>query len=212
MENSDFTEEEIVEEVQIFLTAGSETSATVLNCILVMLGMHPEIQQRVFDEIVETLGPDRTVLPSDLPNLKYMERVIKETMRIWPAAAIFLRTVGEDIDIGEAVIPAGTTALFGTIHIHRNPEYWPDPLKFDPDRFLPENVAQRHPCAYVPFSYGSRNCIGGRYAMMVMKTILTTVLRRYKIFTAYRTVEEIEVKLHLLMKLKNGSKISIELR
>ncbi|KAJ8949165.1 hypothetical protein NQ314_008287, partial [Rhamnusium bicolor] len=60
----------------------------------------------------------------------------------------------------EAVLPKGSSAYFSPIHVHRNPKYWPDPLKFDPDRFLPEEIAKRHPCTFIPFSYGSRNCIG----------------------------------------------------
>lgn len=64
------------------------------------------------------------------------------------------------LSAGTCVLPEGSSALFSTVNIHRNPNYWPDPLRFDPDRFLPEEVAKRHPCCFIPFSYGPRNCIG----------------------------------------------------
>lgn len=60
------------------------------------------------------------------------------------------------------MVPKGASAYFGLLHLHRNPKYWQDPMKFDPDRFLPDEVRKRHPCSYIPFSYGPRNCIGNQ--------------------------------------------------
>ncbi|KAI2474361.1 hypothetical protein C4B38_000445, partial [Diabrotica virgifera virgifera] len=115
--------------------------------------------QKVFEELIDILGPDRRVFPDDLPQMKYLERVVKETLRLFPAVPLLARTLQDDIDAGDMVFPSGSSVLVGTVFVHRNPVHWPDPLKFDPDRFLPENAAKRHPCTYIPFSYGPRNCI-----------------------------------------------------
>nr|AZR39479.1 cytochrome P450 [Agasicles hygrophila] len=212
MENSNFTEEELREEVNLFLIAGTDTTASALACTFVMLGMHQDVQEKVLEEILETMGPDRPVLPSDLPHLVYTERVIKESLRLFPVAAFFLRKIAEDIQVGDVVFPAGSSVYFGSVHIMRNPKYWPDPLKFDPDRFLPENVAKRHPCTYIPFSYGPRKCIGGRYAIMNMKTVLASVLRKVRIFTEYKTVKEIKLKTNIVLRMKDGPKVWVEKR
>ncbi|XP_057669812.1 cytochrome P450 4C1-like [Diorhabda carinulata] len=212
LENTNFTEKELQEEVELFLLAGTDTTATALSCIFTLLGMFQDVQQNVLEEILAILGPDRPVSPSDLSELKYTERVIKESLRLFPVAALFGRNITEDIDAGDIVFPAGSSVFFCTLHIQRNPKYWPDPLKFDPDRFLPENVAKRHPCTYIPFSYGPRNCIGAQYAMINMKTILATILRRFRIYTSYKTIEEIELKINLLLRMKEGSKVWVEAR
>ncbi|KAJ8949166.1 hypothetical protein NQ314_008288 [Rhamnusium bicolor] len=136
-ENSKFTEQELREEVDTFIIA-----------------------EKVYDELIEILGPDRSVEPADLPKLSYMDRFLKETLRLFPVAPFIVRAIDEDVDLGDHIIPADTSVVFGILKAHTDEEYWPEPFKFDPDRFLPEEVAKRHPCAYVPFSYGSRNCIG----------------------------------------------------
>lgn len=128
--------------------------------VFMMLGMFQDIQERVYEEIIDVIGPDRSVTYKDLPNLQLMERVIKETMRLFPVGPILVRKLTGDIAMGDKVLPEGGSVVLGIIVCHRNPEIWPDPLKFDPDRFLPEEVAKRHPYAWLPFSGGPRNCVG----------------------------------------------------
>ncbi|XP_050503188.1 cytochrome P450 4C1-like isoform X14 [Diabrotica virgifera virgifera] len=210
--NTKFTEQEITDEINTFLIAATDTTASGLCSIFTMLGMFQDIQQKVFEELIDILGPDRRAFPDDLPQLKYLERVVKESLRLFPPVPLIGRTLHEDIDGGDMIFPSRSSVIFGAVFIHRNPVYWPDPLKFDPDRFLPENTAKRHPCSYIPFSYGPRNCIGAKYAMMNMKTVLSAVLRKYKIFTEYKSVEEIKLSTSLILRLRDGPKVWIELR
>ncbi|XP_072381842.1 cytochrome P450 4C1-like [Diabrotica undecimpunctata] len=210
--NSKFSEREIIDEVKTFIIAGTDTTASALTFVFTMLGLFQNVQQKVLEEITDILGPERRPFPVDLLQMKYTERVIKETLRLFPVAPLYLRTLNEDIDGGDMVFPGGSSVAIGPVFIHRNPEHWPDPLKFDPDRFLPENIAKRHPCTYIPFSYGPRNCIGGKYGMINMKTILAYVLRRYKIFTKYKSIEEIKLSTNMVLRLKDGPKVWIEHR
>jgi cytochrome P450 family 4 len=107
-----------------------------------------------------------------LDDLTRMERVIKETMTLFPVAPALLRQVHEDIKIRDIVIPQGSELFIPINFIHRNPIHWPDPLKFDPDRFLPEEIEKRPRYSFMPFSIPPRNCIGMSFAMMPMKVAL----------------------------------------
>lgn len=92
--------------------------------------------------------------------MEYLERVIKETMRLLPPIPFVMRSLEENLNLSCGTFPAGSRVLVPIIMVHRQAEYWPDPLKFDPDRFLEEEVNKRPPCTYIPFSFGIRNCLG----------------------------------------------------
>ena len=100
------------------------------------------------------------VKPEDLQHLVYLEKVIKETLRLFPVAPILLRKVKENLPIGERTLPKGSAALIVVLQVHRDEKNWPQPLEFNPERFSPEETAKRHPYSYLPFSAGPRNCIG----------------------------------------------------
>ncbi|XP_076255638.1 cytochrome P450 4C1-like isoform X1 [Rhynchophorus ferrugineus] len=209
MENESFTATELRDEVNMFLFAGTDTTSSTLSFVFAMLGMFQDVQDKVLKEVLDVIGPDRYAEPQDLPNLQYTERVIKETLRLFPVGAFFVRSVTEDTDVGDFVIPKFSTVYFGVVYIHRNAKYWPNPLNFDPDRFLPEEVAKRHPCCYIPFSYGPRNCIGKNYAMMNMKVLVSTVLRKFKIHCAYKRIEDIKLKTNIVLRFRDGAKVSV---
>ncbi|XP_076256786.1 cytochrome P450 4C1-like isoform X2 [Rhynchophorus ferrugineus] len=207
-----FTDEEIVDETITLMGAGSDTTSNTNAFALVLLGMHQDIQEKVLAEILEVVGPERNVCVDDLPHLKFLERVIKETLRVFPVGPILARTLDGDINVGDHVLSKGGSICFGVLRLHRSEKYWPNALKFDPDRFLPENAAKIKPGSYVPFSYGPRNCLGLRYAMMTMKVILATILRRYKVFTDYKSIEEIDIKCSVMTRPINGYKLYYESR
>ncbi|XP_017778218.1 PREDICTED: cytochrome P450 4C1-like [Nicrophorus vespilloides] len=199
-QNQQFTDQEIIEEVQTFMIAGSDTSATVVSFVLICLGMFPEYQQLVYEEILEVVGLDRDIECTDIAKLKCLEKFIKETMRLFPIGPNIVRKVTEDLELDGHILPKDSGLVLAIFSIHRNEKYYPNPMKFDPERFSPEETAKRHPYAYLPFSAGPRNCVGIKFGMTVIKTIVASVTRKYFIETSFKTIEEVRVKQSLIIK------------
>ncbi|EEC17407.1 cytochrome P450, putative, partial [Ixodes scapularis] len=149
-------------EVDTFMFAGHDTTAMAIawNCYLIAL--HPEVQKKVQEELDMVLGEHKTedISTENLKDLKYLECVVKESQRLCPSVPVIGRTVTKPFTLGNYVLPEGTSVEIFIYGLHRDPEVFPDPEVFDPDRFLLENCASRHPFAFIPFSAGSRNCIG----------------------------------------------------
>ncbi|KAJ3624535.1 hypothetical protein MTP99_018150 [Tenebrio molitor] len=208
-----WTNQELMEEVSMLIFGGSETTALIQSYILVMLAMHQDVQDKVYDEIVAILDGSRPPQAEDLSEMVYLERVIKETMRLFPVVPGVARQLDTDVQLGEHTLPIGSTVLIPILSLHRNPRFWKDPLKFDPDRFLPEEVANRHKYCYLPFSAGPRDCIGKRYAMLSMKTALAIILRQYRLVsTPYKSVADIQLDVSVMTKARNGHKIKMKRR
>ncbi|KAL1123286.1 hypothetical protein AAG570_002372 [Ranatra chinensis] len=119
-------------------------------------------QDKVVDELNEIFGDsDRSVDLKDIQQMQYMEKVIKESLRYFPPVPLISRTITEDLILGDGtLIPPGVHLIIPTYVIHRQPHVFPEPKKFDPERFSEENMKGRHPLSYIPFSAGPRNCIG----------------------------------------------------
>ncbi|KAI5651467.1 cytochrome p450 domain-containing protein [Phthorimaea operculella] len=147
----------IREEVNTFMFEGHDTTATALTFGLMLIADHEEVQDRIYDEIQSTLG-DRQPSMTDLAELKYLEAVIKEILRLYPSVPFIARETSEDFMMGDVFVRKGTEIGVHIYDLHRRPDQFPDPEAFIPDRFLPG--VHRHPYAYVPFSAGPRNCIG----------------------------------------------------
>ncbi|CAF1531837.1 unnamed protein product [Adineta steineri] len=147
---------------------------------------------------------DRACTIEDLNELEYLECVIKESLRLYPSVPFIAREIQEDFMFR-------TTAVIFIYYIHRDPKHFPDPDRFDPDRFLPENSIGRSPYAYVPFSAGSRNCIGQRFAMLEEKVILSSILRRFKLKTS-QSPDDLHLSFELLLRSVNGVHVQLELR
>ncbi|KAL6431901.1 hypothetical protein ACFW04_007377 [Cataglyphis niger] len=114
-----------------------------------------------------------------LQNLSYLERCLKESLRLYPVATFLLRSVQKDVTLDSYVVPAGTILQLDIFGVHRDPNFWPNPEIFDPDRFLPENMQNHHPYSYLPFSAGQRNCIGQRFGMLMMKVLIASLVHNF---------------------------------
>uniref|UniRef100_T1JES0 Cytochrome P450 n=1 Tax=Strigamia maritima TaxID=126957 RepID=T1JES0_STRMM len=204
---------DIREEVDTFMFEGHDTTAAAISWALYLLGSHPHIQRKVHEEIDSIFGDDFTkrIRSEDLKEVKYLECVIKESLRLFPSVPIFARYLQEDVVIDGYTIPAGVTAIVLAYMLHRDPTIFPDPEMFDPDRFLKKNIQERNPYAYIPFSAGPRNCIGQKFALMEEKVVLIHILRSFAV-ESIQTLEEIEVTAELIIRPRNGIKLHLKPR
>ncbi|XP_058822817.1 cytochrome P450 4c3-like [Topomyia yanbarensis] len=205
--------EDIREEVDTFMFEGHDTTSAAISWILLLLGAEPAIQDRIVEEIDRIMDGDRERFPTmkELNEMKYLECCIKEGLRLYPSVPLIARKLTEDVQIEEYTIPAGTTAMIVVYQLHRNPEVFPNPDKFNPDNFLPENCRGRHPYAYIPFSAGPRNCIGQKFAVLEEKSIISAVLRKYRIEAVDRR-ENLTLLGELILRPKDGLRIKISRR
>ena len=165
-------------EVLTFLIAGHETTATAMTWACYLLASHPSIQQRVRDEIAEATG-DRLPGVADLPALTFTRTVIEESLRLYPPVWLLPRQAEEEDEIGGYRIPARSTVVVCQYATHRHPDIWPEPDRFDPDRFSEERRKEIPNGAFFPFLGGPHLCIGKEFAMMEMRLVLATLLREF---------------------------------
>ncbi|KAI8044012.1 hypothetical protein M5D96_000160 [Drosophila gunungcola] len=194
-EGTVLSNEDIREEVDTFMFEGHDTTSAAISWTLFLLGCHPEYQEQVAEELDSIFGDDKET-PATMKNLldmRYLECCIKDSLRLFPSGK---------------VVPAGTQAIIMTYALHRNPRVFPKPEQFNPDNFLPENCAGRHPFAYIPFSAGPRNCIGQKFAILEEKAVISTVLRKYKIEAVDRR-EDLTLLGELILRPKDGLRVKI---
>ena len=159
-EGANIDDEGIREEVDTFMFEGHDTTSMAICFALMLLANHRDVQNEIYNEIEEVLGEDAPSY-SNLHELKYLERCLKESLRLYPSVPFISRVSGSEVKTKTGyTIPNDCMINLQIYDMHHNPNVFPDPEKFDPDRFLPENIQKRHPFAYIPFSAGSRNCIG----------------------------------------------------
>lgn len=168
------SDRQVRDEVLTLFVAGHETTATSLAWAIMLLCQNPDAYARARDEALACPG-----IPGhdDLPRLGYNLRVFKETLRLYPPVFLFGRQAITDVEVGGYLLPKGTICVLSPYAMHRRPSLWPDPDRFDPDRFLPELEASRPRGAYFPFSLGPRTCIGNHFALMEGPIVLATLLR-----------------------------------
>lgn len=144
----------IQEEVDTFTIGGFDTTTTAMAFTLVLIANHCDVQKRLFEEISESVRNGQ----QNYHNLKYLDAVIKESLRLYPPLTLIGRLLGEDTILNGFELPAKTAVYIWIYFLHRDPKYFPDAEKFLPNRFLENEI--KHPFAYAPFSAGQRNCIG----------------------------------------------------
>ncbi|CAL7940657.1 unnamed protein product [Xylocopa violacea] len=172
----------IRDEVETFMFKGHDTTAMCFCYTLMLLAEHPEIQDRVRAEVkvvMEQNGGKWNI--SAVQQLSYLERCIKESLRLYPVVSAIGRSTEENIKLNNYEVPPNTTVNVHIFDTHRNPQHWPNPNDFDPDRFLPENSVGRHSYSYIPFSAGPRNCIGQKFAMLELKITLAMLLSNFSL-------------------------------
>lgn len=134
-------------------------------------------------------------------------------LRLYPPVPLIARKVNQDIQLisDNYIVPAGATVVIGTLKIHRRPEDYANPDRFDPDNFLPERTQDRHYYSFIPFSAGPRSCVGRKYAMLKLKVLLSTILRNYRIKSSL-TEDDFVLQADIILKRTDGFRIEIEPR
>lgn len=200
----------IQEEVSSFIFAGHETSAQTLTWAIQCLGENAEIQRKaqeeidiIFEDDSHKEGQPREITFEDISRLTYLDKVVRETLRLYPPIICTLRNIEVDLPtkIGdqEMTLPRGLMALIYIFSLHRNPKIYPEPDKFDPGRFEAKFAQELHPYAYLPFGGGPRNCLGQKFAIMEIKVALVEILRRFSVVAmqssrSIRIITDIVVK------------------
>uniref|UniRef100_A0A1I8PZN1 Cytochrome P450 n=2 Tax=Stomoxys calcitrans TaxID=35570 RepID=A0A1I8PZN1_STOCA len=203
----------ICEEVDTFMFEAFDTTSMNLIFVLMCLANYADMQKKCYQEIQEHVGDDLSKLDmQQLASLKYLEYFLKETQRLYPSVPAISRQCSEDIVFDEKILlPKGTFVSIYIRDIHRNPKYYEEPEIFKPERFFPQQVEHRHPFAFIPFSAGQRNCIGQKFAMLEMKTLLVYVLKKF-ILEPITKPESLRFSSGLLLRTSTNVQIQLKAR
>ncbi|NP_001290080.1 cytochrome P450 3A37 [Meleagris gallopavo] len=185
---------EVLSQAFIFIFAGYEPTSNTLCYLAYLLALHPDVQQKVVNEI-DTILPNKAPLTYEaIMQLDYLDMAVNETLRLYPLGGRIERTCKKDVEINGVTIPKETIVVIPPYTLHRNSEYWPNPEEFRPERFSKENKDNIDPYTYLPFGAGPRNCIGMRFALLTLKVAITSILQHF----TFQVCKETQIPLKLL--------------
>lgn len=203
---------QVRDEALTILMAGHETTASALTFAVWLIAKHPEVQERMAAEVRAAVG-ERLPCAGDYPRLSFVTRVFAESMRLYPPAWISARTAIEDYTMhGVGFIPKGSALVCAPIVVHRDARWWPEPERFDPERFTERAKAGRAKFAYFPFGGGTRQCIGEGFAWMEAVLALATVVRGWRLALPGGAPEEMELLARFTIRPKDEVPVRVERR
>ncbi|XP_025266590.1 cytochrome P450 4C1-like isoform X1 [Camponotus floridanus] len=194
------TDLDIREEVDTFMFEGHDTTAAGIMFALLLLAEHKDVQERVRVEVNTMMQENGGKLTmKSLQNLSYLDRCLREALRLYPSVFLISRNTAEDVKLHSYIVPAGTILHLNIYGVHRDPNFWPNPEVFDPDRFLPENIRNRHPYSYLPFSAGPRNCIGQRFGLLELKAMIAPLVHNFYL-EPVEGLKDIQLKTDIILR------------
>ncbi|XP_066909111.1 cytochrome P450 4C1-like [Halyomorpha halys] len=198
------TDQDVQDEVITFMFEGHDTTTMSLTFTTWLLGTHLDVQEKLYHEVSNILQGKEEPSIEDYSEMFYLERVIKESLRLYPSVPTFSREATEDIFLKSSgiLVPKGTHIILAIYELHRREDLFPDAERFNPDRFL---EPQKHQFAYLPFSAGPRNCIGQKFAMLEMKVIISNLVLNYKI----KSEQDMVLNPEMLLRCEKGPNISL---
>ncbi|NWY45556.1 CP3A9 protein, partial [Sylvia atricapilla] len=187
------TDIEVLAQAFIFIFAGYEPTSNTLGFLAYELALHPDVQEKLLQEI-DTALPNKAPLTYEaIMKLEYLDMTVNETLRYYPLGGRIERTCKKDVEINGVTIPKGVVVTIPPYVLHRDPEYWPNPDEFRPERFSKENKESIDPYTYLPFGAGPRNCIGMRFALLTLKVAIVSLLQHF----TFQTCKETQIPIKL---------------
>ncbi|XP_044010891.1 probable cytochrome P450 4ac1 [Aphidius gifuensis] len=173
-----------------------------------MIAMHQEVQDKIREEVNEIVG-DELINENVLNNLTYIDMTLKEIIRLFPITPLLGRVTNDDLKLTSYTLPKGCSIALLAFGVQRNPNYWIEPDKFNPERFTPENSKNRPNYAYIPFSRGVRMCPGYKYGLACLKIIICHVIRNYELSTSMK-MSDLDLYMNISIHNRTGYPISIK--
>lgn len=204
-----FTDKELHDEILTFIFVGHETTALSLAWTWYLLALNPACEALALTEARENVGGEAPTL-EELEKLPYIKNVFLETLRLYPPVWGLARETTKPVEVRGVTLPAKTVLIAIPYLTHRHPDFWPDPERFDPTRFEPENEKTRPRYAYYPFGGGPRLCIGMGFAMLEAQIIMAAVLKRYRL--ELLPDQKIELALWATLRPRHGIKMRLHAR
>ncbi|XP_046811285.1 probable cytochrome P450 313a4 [Lucilia cuprina] len=182
-----FSKNDVITETYTTIIASFETVSTTLYSIIIMLAMHQDVQQKLYEEIIQVIANTENIDYKHLDQLPYLNMVIDETLRLMPPIPLIGRESMESCHLTDSIqLPKDFQIIISIFHLHRRQDLWgTKATQFNPDNFLPENIEKRHPYAFIPYSKGMRNCIGWRYAQIALKVLVLNLVREVQFSTDF---------------------------
>uniref|UniRef100_A0A669AX45 unspecific monooxygenase n=1 Tax=Oreochromis niloticus TaxID=8128 RepID=A0A669AX45_ORENI len=202
-------EKPILSQAMIFLFAGYETTSSSLTFLSYNLATNPRVMKKLQEEVDATFPNKAPIQYQELMQMEYLDCVINESLRLFPIASRLERVAKASVEINGFVIPKGMVVMVPTWPMHRDPEIWPEPEKFKPERFSKENKETIDPYIYMPFGAGPRNCIGMRFALVVMKLAIVEILQRYSFSVCKETEIPFELDIQVFLQPKRPIKLKL---
>jgi cytochrome P450 len=191
-----FSDKELLDELMTLIVAGFETSANTLNWVWYLIAKHPEVESKILEEAAQTLPNVSAVSSDSVAGMLYTQQVLEEALRLYPPVWLYTRRANEDDEISDYDVPPGTDIYLSPYILHRTEHLWPDPDRFDPDRFaLTDKRVKERP--YFPFSLGPRRCLGEYFSFLEMKIHIGLLLPRFRMIVADPAEPELELAINL---------------
>uniref|UniRef100_A0A673UHR9 unspecific monooxygenase n=1 Tax=Suricata suricatta TaxID=37032 RepID=A0A673UHR9_SURSU len=203
---------ELVAQSIIFIFAGYEATSTSLSFLVYELATHPDVQQKLQEEIDVTFPNKAPPTYDALVQMEYLDMVLNETLRLYPIGGRLERVCKKDVEISGVFIPKGTVVMVPTYTLHRDPSLWPEPNEFHPERFNKKNKDSINPYIYLPFGTGPRNCIGMRFAVMNMKFAIVRLLQNFSFKPCKETQIPLKLTAQALIQPEKPIVLKVELR
>ncbi|MFZ0512052.1 MAG: cytochrome P450 [Candidatus Nitrosopolaris sp.] len=201
---------QVRDEVMTIFIAGHETTANALTWTFYLLSQNREIEKKLVEELESTFDKDNTPTVDDIPKLKFTEKILRESMRLYPPVWSLGRYVDKDYTLGKYTVPAGSTIMMSQYLMHRDPRYYNEPEQFDPERWSSEAKSSLPRFSYFPFGGGIRACIGESFAWMEGILLIATISRQWKMHLL--PGHRVELDPGITLRAKYGLKMKLERR